>query len=286
MQLLRSLGDTRSHMKRLEAHSALGTHYSELFEAECLAERGRVTPMGGRTAKTWFCLDLPLVEYAEAWQLQGKLVAARKSALIPSDILLLLEHAPVFTLGRRGGRENLKVSEKLLEHSGMPLFQVERGGNITYHGPGQVVGYGIVDLQAAGLSVVDYVTGLEEVMMRTAAEWGVPAERNPLNRGIWVGSRKLGSIGIAVRRGITFHGFAFNAKVSLAPFAWINPCGLEGVGVTSLACETAREVSLAEVRRSLKHNLEAVFGLNLIPVELGEIERLLQEKCWVLSAEC
>lgn len=238
----------------------------------------------GQTDKTWLCLDLPVLDYAEAWELQGKLVAARKSALIDSDIFLLLEHLPVFTLGRRGGRENLNVSEKFLEQSGIPLFHVERGGNITYHGPGQLVGYGIVNLQAAGLSVVDYVTGLEEVMIRTAAEWGVFAERNPLNRGVWVGSRKLGSIGIAVRRGITFHGFAFNVKVSLEPFGWINPCGLKGVGVTSLTRELAREVSLTEVRRSLKGNLESIFRLKLVATELAEMELLLKRV--VLSAEC
>lgn len=236
-------------------------------------------PTEGQTGRTWLCLELPLVEYAEVWELQGKLVTARKSALMASDILLLLEHSPVFTLGRRGGRENLNVSEKFLEQSGIPLFHVERGGNITYHGPGQVVGYGIVDLQAAGLTVVDYVTGLEEVMIRTAAAWGVMAERNSLNRGVWVGSRKLGSIGIAVRRGIAFHGFAFNADVSLAPFGWINPCGLKGVGVTSLACEAACEVSLPEIRRSVKDNLESVFRVKLMPVELREIERLLKAEC-------
>lgn len=234
-------------------------------------------PGQGQRSKTWLCLDLPLLEYAVAWALQGKLVAARKSALIGADIFLLLEHPPVFTLGRRGGRENLNVSERFLEQSGIPIFHVERGGNITYHGPGQLVGYGIVDLQAAGLSVVDYVTGLEEVMIRTAAEWGVGAERNPLNRGVWVGTSKLGSIGIAVRRGIAFHGFAFNVMVSLEPFGWINPCGLKGIGVTSLARERSRELSLIEVRKVLKGNVEAVFHVTLAPVALGAIEHLLAE---------
>lgn len=230
----------------------------------------------GRTGKTWLCLDLPILDYAEVWELQGKLVAARRSASLDLDLFLLLEHSPVFTLGRRGGRENLNVSEKFLEQSGIPLFHVERGGNITYHGPGQVVGYGIVDLQAAGLSVVDYVTGLEEVMIRTAAAWGVCAERNPLNRGVWVGCRKLGSIGIAVRHGITFHGFAFNAEVSLGPFGWINPCGLKGIGVTSLVHELAHEVSLTEIRMSLKGNLESVFGIRLVPADLREIELMMK----------
>jgi lipoate-protein ligase B len=227
--------------------------------------------------KSCLCLDLPLLDYREAWQLQAKLVAARRSQLIDSEILLLLEHPAVFTLGRRGGRENLTVSESFLEQSGIPIFQVERGGNITFHGPGQLVGYGIVDLHAAGLSVIDYVTCLEEVMMRTAAHWGVLAERNPLNRGIWVGTSKLGSIGIAVRRGVAFHGFAFNVNLSLEPFSWIHPCGLKGIGVTSLARELSCDLPTTEVRESLKQIIESVFQIQLVPTDLTRIELLLGE---------
>ena len=243
-------------------------------------------PRPTRNGQSWLCLDLPLLAYQEAWELQSRLVAARKEALLEADVFLLLEHPPVFTLGRRGGLENLRVTEGFLEQSGIPLFHVERGGNITFHGPGQLVGYGIVALQGAGLGVVDYVTGLEEVMIRTAAEWAVAAGRNPLNRGVWVGRRQLGSIGIAVRHGITFHGFAFNATIALDPFAWINPCGLTGVGVTSLASESAREVSLVEVRRSLKHNLESVFRVKLAPVERSELELLLARQCREPAAGC
>jgi len=210
--------------------------------------------------------------------LQAKLVAARRSELLDSDIFLLLEHQPVFTLGRRGGRENLTVSESFLEQSKIPIIHVERGGNITFHGPGQLVGYGIVDLQAAGLNVIDYVTCLEEVMMRTATQWGVPSERNPLNRGIWVGTSKLGSIGIAVRRGVAFHGFAFNVNIWLEPFSWINPCGLKGIGVTSLARELSCELSITKVRETLKHNIESVFQVKLVSEDLAKIEFLLKEK--------
>jgi lipoate-protein ligase B len=229
------------------------------------------------TCKSWLCLDLPLLDYGEAWQLQAKLVAARRSELLDSNIFLLLEHPSVFTLGRRGGRENLKVPEVFLEQSGIPIFHVERGGNITFHGPGQLVGYGIVDLHAAGISVIDYVTCLEEVMIRTAAHWGVRAERNPLNRGIWVGTNKLGSIGIAVRRGVTFHGFAFNVNLSLEPFSWINPCGLKGIGVTSLARELSCELPITEVRESLKDNLESIFQIQLVSADLTKLELLLKD---------
>ena len=242
---------------------------------------GETAPLKSPACKSWHYLDLPLLDYSEAWQLQARLVAARRSELIDSDIFLLLEHPPVFTLGRRGGRENLTVSESFLEQSGIPIFHVERGGNITFHGPGQLVGYGIVDLQAAGLSVLDYVTGLEEVMIRTAAHWGVPAERNPLNRGVWVGTTKLGSIGIAVRRGVAFHGFAFNVNLSLEPFSWINPCGLKGIGVTSLARELSSRLPITEVRDSLKDNLQSIFQIQLVPADLTKMELLLKEQTFI-----
>lgn len=199
-----------------------------------------VFPASGRASRKWFCADLPMLDYRTAWDLQVRLVAARKGGIIGSDVLILLEHEPVFTLGRRGGRENLTVSEAFLEEAGVCVLHVERGGNITFHGPGQLVGYPILDLQAAGLSVTGYVERLEEVMIRTAAEWGVVAERNSLNRGVWAGGRKLGSVGIAIRRGISFHGFAFNVKPSLKPFGWINPCGLKGIEMTSLERELSR----------------------------------------------
>ena len=146
-----------------------------------------------------------------------------------------------------------------------------------YHGPGQLVGYGIVDLHAAQLTVTDYVTALEEVMIRTAAHWGVIAERNPINRGVWVGNNKLGSIGIAVRRGITFHGFAFNVNTSLEPFSWINPCGLKGIGVTSLERELGHALLITEARQVLKHSIESAFQVQLAPTELRFLEAVLRE---------
>ncbi len=132
--------------------------------------------------ETWLCVELPAIEYAEAWELQLELVAARKDGRLERDVVLLLEHPPVFTLGRRGGLENLTVSQAFLEKSGFPVFHAERGGNITFHGPGQLVGYPIINLQGSRLSVTDYVEKLEEVMIGTAADFGVQAKRNPMNR--------------------------------------------------------------------------------------------------------
>jgi lipoate-protein ligase B len=230
----------------------------------------------GQGIKTWLCAEYPCLEYQEAWDMQLGLVASRKAGRVP-DILLLVEHTAVFTLGRRGGRENLTVPEKFLKDRCIPLLHVERGGDITFHGPGQLVGYPIIDLHAAALSVTDYVEYLEEVMIRTAAHYGVSAGRNRLNRGIWVGNSKLGSIGIAIRRGIAFHGFAFNVNLSLEPFTWINPCGLQGIGVTSLERELSRTLPMGEVREQLKHNIEVVFGIELVATDTATLGPVVQE---------
>ncbi|MBI5118575.1 lipoyl(octanoyl) transferase LipB [Candidatus Poribacteria bacterium] len=209
-------------------------------------------------------IELPLTDYVEAWNLQRALVAAKARGELHDDLVLSLQHSPVFTIGRRGGREHLKVTEDFLKRSGIPVIEVERGGNITFHGPGQLVVYPIIDLEAAGIRVDEYVCRLEEAMIRTAAAWGISAGRNPLNKGVWVGGNKLGSIGLTIRHGVSFHGLAFNVNVRLDPFSWINPCGLDGVGVTSLERELSREVSLTAARERLMSHIEEVFDVNLV----------------------
>jgi lipoate-protein ligase B len=223
-----------------------------------------------------YLLDLGTTPYQVAHDLQTRLVGARKEGILDRDIFICLEHTPVFTLGRRGGRQNLRVPEASLKTQGIDIVHVERGGDITYHGPGQLVLYPILDLRKAGLGVVDYVTALEEVMLRTAAEWGIAAERNALNRGVWVGLQKLGSIGIAVRRGISFHGLALNANTSLEHFGWIHPCGLHGISVTSMARLLGKPIFMDEVRRSMLHHVEAVFGRELVEIRMEDlIQRLM-----------
>ena len=224
---------------------------------------------------TWYCIELPTSDYREIWKLQTDLVDARKAGAFDQDIVFLLEHSPVFTLGRGGGKENLRVSESFLEKSGVPIVHVERGGNITYHGPGQLVGYPIINLKSAKLGVLDYVTNLEDVMIRTMADWGITAARNPLNRGIWVGNNKIGAIGVAVRRSITFHGFALNVNVSLEPFEWIHPCGLEGICATSMETKLDTPVSFERVKERLKHHLSEVFHIRLISKDLSEVRKWL-----------
>jgi lipoate-protein ligase B len=220
--------------------------------------------MHKRTTKNWLCTELPITQYREVWDLQSRLVAARKTGALDTNVILLLEHHPVFTTGRRGGLNNLSVSEAFLKEQGVEVIQVERGGNITFHGPGQLVMYPIIDLQNAGLRVVEYVHKLEEIMIGTARDWGIVAERNPLNRGVWVGKSKLGSVGIAIRRGISLHGAAFNVNVSLKPFEWMKPCGLQDVTATSLEQQLSSSVSMSHVRESLKEHLSAVFEIDLV----------------------
>jgi lipoate-protein ligase B len=215
------------------------------------------------------------MEYTEAWNLQSVLVSARKEGVIDRNVILLLEHPSVLTLGRRGGLDDLTVSKNFLKKAGISIIHVERGGHITYHGPGQLVVYPIIDLRQARLKVGDYVDSLEEVMIRTAADWGIRAERNAMNRGVWVDSKKLGSIGIAIRRGICFHGMAFNVNVSLTPFGWINPCGLRHVGMTSVERELEYEVSLSQVRKTLKRHIKAVFGVELVTTSVLQLQRML-----------
>jgi lipoyl(octanoyl) transferase len=205
-------------------------------------------------------VDLGLTDYAAAYALQLAMVEKRRGGHPADDLFLVTEHPSTFTLGRRGGRENLMVTEEFLAARQIPLVHIERGGDITFHGPGQLVLYPILHLRQAGLSVAEYVSCLEEVMIRLAAASGVAAGRDPRNHGVWVGDKKLGSIGIAIRHGIAFHGMAFNVDLDLAPFSWVNPCGLTGIRMTTLSRECGREMTLAEVKKDLLGQLAHIFS--------------------------
>ncbi len=209
-------------------------------------------------------VDLGLVDYSRVYELQQRLAERRKKDLLTSDLFLVTEHPSVFTLGRRGGRENLVVSERFLLEKNIEVVQIERGGDITYHGPGQLVIYPILDLRKAGLAVAEYVNLLEEIMIRLAARCGIKAVRDPRNHGIWVGDKKLGSVGIAIRHGISFHGLALNVNISLEPFSWVNPCGLVGVKMTTLSVECGGKVTLSLVKKGLSEQLSEVFDRQFI----------------------
>lgn len=217
-----------------------------------------------------FC-DLGLRAYAEAYALQVELAARRHQGVIEQDLFLAVEHPPVFTLGRRGGREHLGVSEDFLKSRNIALVPIERGGDITYHGPGQLVLYPIINLRQARLSVSEYVFRLEEVMRRIAADFGVEAGRDERNHGVWVDNNKLGSIGIAIRHSITFHGLALNVNTDLEPFSWINPCGLRNIGMTTLARERGTSCPMDDIQSRLRHHLAEIFGVQLQPLDAAAL---------------
>jgi lipoate-protein ligase B len=227
--------------------------------------------------KKWLYVDIPLMAYEEARGLQLEIVQARKHTTFARNVVLFLEHPSVFTLGRRGERSHLKVTEAFLKSKGVPIVHVERGGDITYHGPGQLVVYPIIYLGKEGLGVKEYVTGLEEVMIRSAGDFGIKSERDSRNRGVWVGNNKLGSIGIAIRHGISFHGFAFNINLAMEPFTWIDPCGLQEIGMTSLQRELSQEVPTGEVREVVRSHMKDIFAVDLELINLVKLRTLLKE---------
>ena len=181
--------------------------------------------------------DLGVLEYTTALNFQE---IARQNKIADRtlpDNIFFVQHPSVFTFGRNGGKENLTVSEDFLKNQDVALVHTDRGGNITYHGPGQAVLYPVVDLEQAKIGVTDFVYGLEEIMGRTAKDFGVSIHRDPRNHGMWKGPRKIGSVGLSIKHGISIHGLALNVSLDLTPFSWINPCGMSGLAMTSLEQE-------------------------------------------------
>lgn len=201
-------------------------------------------------------LDLGVQEYGETWEFQKRLVAQRLEGRVP-DTLLLVEHPPVYTVGRRGGEEDLAGLE-------LPVYHVERGGEVTYHGPGQLVGYPIMGLPKGKLEIKAFIAALEEVLIRTATDLGISGERG-VHAGLWVGPKKLASIGVAVRHHVTYHGFALNVNNDLAPFLDVCPCGLDGSALTSMTEVLGRNVSVEAVKPSLLHHFAEVFDRDVVP---------------------
>ena len=203
---------------------------------------------------------LGLMPYADAVQLQQTLVADRRAGRVP-DLLLLMQHPHVVTLGvgARHSLSNLRVPRSVLHSMGVELCEAPRGGDITYHGPGQLVGYPILDLRPDRCDVHRYVRDLETVLMRTALAFGVRTTRTPGLTGVWVGRDKLAAIGVRLSRWVTSHGFALNVETDLSYFDLIRPCGIEGRGVTSLGVQTGAAVSLRAVEEQLVREFGAEF---------------------------
>ena len=245
--------------------------------------------------KNCLTVDLGLIGYAEALALQKRVVGARKAGAI-EDVLLLCEHPHVITLGRSGKRENLLASEHVLRQKGVEFHATDRGGDITYHGPGQIVGYPILNLAAIKRDVVWYVRTLEEAMIRATAEFGITAVREHGRTGIWVEvaedgsslatSEKLAAIGVHISRWVTSHGFAYNVSTDLRNFDLIVPCGIPDRKATSLEKLLGRNVEEKEVAPRIAKHLGELLGLELRETSEKELLEKLEhaEQAFAVSA--
>ena len=226
-----------------------------------------------KTKRKCDVFSLGLIDYQKAWDLQKELVGKRVKKGI-NDTLLLVEHPHIFTIGRSGSRNNILVSDERLKEKRVSVCKVDRGGDITYHGPGQIVGYPILDLNEHGRDVHLMLRNLEEVIIRFLSDYGVEACRIPEYTGVWVGQEKVAAIGIGVRRWITFHGFCLNVNPEMNYFSLINPCGIKGKGVTSLEKLRVKR-DKKELERRLVRYFGAVFNLEMRWARRGDPGRPL-----------
>jgi len=242
-------------------------------------------------------VDLGMIEYGAALDLQRRLVAARKAGAV-ADVLLLCEHPPVITLGRNGKLANLRASDHVLRQMGVSFFETDRGGDITYHGPGQLVGYPILNLAAIRRDVGWYVRSLEEAMIRATADFGISSRRVPGRTGVWVdvpdrdlGSstelpatstalpmdeEKLAAIGVHLSRWVTSHGFAYNVSTDLRHFDLIVPCGIAGKRATSLEKLLDRRVEIKPVATKITGHLSELFDTEFRPAGVAELQAMLR----------
>jgi lipoyl(octanoyl) transferase len=232
--------------------------------------------------KAGLVVQLGLVEYGAAWELQRRVVAARKAAAVP-DVLLLCEHPHVITLGRNGNLGNLRASDHVLRQMGVSFFDTDRGGDITYHGPGQLVGYPILNLAEVRRDVAWYMRGLEEAMIRATAEFGIPSRRVAGRTGVWVdapmesgGEEKLAAIGVHLSRWVTSHGFAYNVSTALRYFDLIVPCGIADKRATSLEKLLGRGVKMEEVSPRIVGHLGELLHLDFQPAHYEDLDALLR----------
>jgi lipoyl(octanoyl) transferase len=226
-------------------------------------------------------LDCGTLPYKDAWEVQLRLAERRAEGAIP-DALMLLQHSPVYTRGRRAKAEELPMGEAWYEERGIEILDTDRGGLVTYHGPGQLVAYPIVDLAPLGGDVHEYVRGLERVMIGSLAEHGVGAQTIEGLTGVWTegpppgpgvvgAAKKIGSIGIHVSKGITTHGLAVNVDNDLQPFEWVVPCGIQGVAMTSIAREGGSEATVAAFGATVARHFAAEFGREARTVGLDDV---------------
>ena len=222
--------------------------------------------------------DLGSTEYACTWQMQKELFTSiidvkmdnrHNGTSVPtSNYLLFTEHHPVYTLGRQGKEEHLLLSMPHLKEKGVSFFKIDRGGDITYHGPGQITGYPILDLDNFSPDIHLYVRRLEEIVIRTIGKWGIKGERSEKETGVWIdvgtpAARKICAIGVRTSHWVTMHGFALNVNTDMSYFTHIIPCGIRGKGVTSMAMEVGEKINIGEVKKELVKQFCEVFGAEI-----------------------
>jgi lipoyl(octanoyl) transferase len=255
--------------------------------------------------KELLVVDLGLVEYSAAWEIQRRVVVARKAGALP-DVLLLCEHPHVITLGRSGKLDHLRVPNEMLRRMGVSFFETNRGGDITYHGPGQLVGYPILNLAEIRRDVGWYVRSLEEAMIRATLEFGIASRRVGGRTGVWVDvlqadvqgieevkekrdEEKLAAIGVHISRWVTSHGFAYNISTDLQYFDLIVPCGIAGKRATSLQKLLGRKVKQDEVAPQISRHLAEILGLAIrscAPEELQAMLRAAEDRVEGVTSVC
>ncbi len=213
--------------------------------------------------------DLGFIDYKQAWDLQKEIFSKRVKDEV-EDTFFLLEHPHTYTLGKVAEKENLISNDEQLKELGVSVYEIDRGGDITYHGPGQIVGYPIIKLSNWKEDTHEYLRALEQIIMNVCADYGLKTERNSKYTGVWIGNRKIAAIGIKISRWTTMHGFAFNVNTDLAYFGGIIPCGIKDKEVTSLKKELGKEVDIEEVKEKLVNQFKDIFEHNSVDIKKRE----------------
>lgn len=208
-------------------------------------------------------LDLGLRNYKEVWDLQKELHTKRVMEEIP-DTLILVEHNPVVTIGKSGKNENIKVPVKFLKENGIELYHIERGGDVTFHGPGQLVGYPVFNIKKGLAGIRPFIEKIEDAIITTLGDFKISAGKKEKMIGVWVGEKKICSIGVAIKHWVSFHGFALNVNTDLKYFDFINPCGFKEIKMTSMQEILKNMIEMDDVKKVIIKNFVAVFGFNTI----------------------
>lgn len=230
--------------------------------------RPALPPEGIHAMPNGLLIDIDQMEYIDAWHLMKGLVAAKKDAELP-EMLIMVEHEPVLTMGRRSVLEDIRVSPEFLKTKGIAVHKIERGGLVTYHGPGQLVVYPLFNLRKLRIGVSEMVEKLETVILETLSDYGIAGEQKSEFRGVWIGNEKIASIGLAVRKGVTYHGLALNYAPDLSHFDLITPCGIPDVRMTSMERLLARRVDPKKLRHTMATHFSEIFDLTLSPWDIN-----------------